>query len=49
MAIELTRQAAAAVFIGLIIGINIGFALGAWWHALRTEPAEACQFEDETA
>lgn len=37
MPIELTVQTGAAFLIGFIIGGNIGFAMGAWWHAVRTE------------
>jgi hypothetical protein len=49
MAIELGWQTAAAGFVGLIIGINIGFAFGAWWHALRTEPADLYLLKDKQA
>lgn len=37
MPLIFTAQTGAALLIGLIIGISIGFALGAWWLALRTE------------
>lgn len=36
-AIPFIWQTAAAFAVGVWLGISIGFAIGAWWHALRTE------------
>jgi hypothetical protein len=36
MALILTPQTGGAFLIGLIIGANIGFVVGAWWQAVRT-------------
>jgi hypothetical protein len=37
MPLAFTVQTAAAALLGLIVGIGLGFVMGAWWNALRTE------------
>ncbi|NBW12157.1 MAG: hypothetical protein EBR82_29420 [Caulobacteraceae bacterium] len=37
MPLLFTAQTGAALLIGNLIGLNIGFVMGAWWHAVRSE------------
>ena len=41
MALAFAWQNSAAALIGALTGLNIGFALGAWWQALRAEARAA--------